>query len=294
MNQVNKLRQKFRLCRPHLATRNQIKFVFKFAREALLSQITKQACSSASKTVYETCVICLEDVDVGRIVSVDGCMHRYCISCMKQHMEVKLLSGLLPECPHDGCNSELRSDHVSKLLTPKLVHLLNLRIKEASIPVGERVYCPFPKCSALMSRREVFEHSRGANIDTERSGARVCTNCNGLFCINCKVPWHSRMNCIEYKIRNPGPQEDVKLKSLAAVKLWRQCVKCNHMIELAAGCYHMTCRCGYEFCYTCGAEWKGKKQTCSCPLWDEENILDSDEELVDDDSDFEDEDEDFF
>lgn len=42
------------------------------------------------------------------------------------------------------------------------------------------------------------------------------------------------------------------------------------------------CRCGNEFCYTCGAEWKKKKATCSCPLWDEENILeddfDSDEE----------------
>lgn len=33
------------------------------------------------------------------------------------------------------------------------------------------------------------------------------------------------------------------------------------------------CRCGYEFCYTCGAEWKDKKATCSCPLWEERNIL---------------------
>ena len=42
---------------------------------------------------------------------------------------------------------------------------------------------------------------------------------------------------------NPNPPaEDVKLKSLATSNLWRQCVKCNHMIELAEGCYHMTCR----------------------------------------------------
>jgi hypothetical protein len=33
------------------------------------------------------------------------------------------------------------------------------------------------------------------------------------------------------------------------------------------------CRCGYEFCYTCGAEWKNKKATCSCPIWDERNII---------------------
>ena len=46
-------------------------------------------------------------------------------------------------------------------------------------------------------------------------------------------------------------------------------------------------RCGYEFCYTCGTEWKNKKQQCQCKLWDERNIvrtpLDSDDESDDDD-----------
>lgn len=37
-------------------------------------------------------------------------------------------------------------------------------------------------------------------------------------------------------------------------------------------------RCGYEFCYTCGAEWKNKKASCSCPLWDDEYIMDEDED----------------
>lgn len=47
-------------------------------------------------------------------------------------------------------------------------------------------------------------------------------------------------------------------------------------------------RCGHEFCYTCGAEWKNKEATCTCPLWDEEHILD------DEDEDNEDEDYDYF
>ena len=34
----------------------------------------------------------------------------------------------------------------------------------------------------------------------------------------------------------------------------------------------------YEFCYTCGKEWKEKKATCSCPLWEERNIIDDDSE----------------
>jgi hypothetical protein len=43
-------------------------------------------------------------------------------------------------------------------------------------------------------------------------------------------------------------------------------------MHLTLGC----CRCGYEFCYTCGKEWKNKKQTCSCLLWDERNLIRND------------------
>lgn len=42
-------------------------------------------------------------------------------------------------------------------------------------------------------------------------------------------------------------------------------------------------RCGYEFCYTCGKEWKDKKATCSCPFWDEGYIWNDDSEEEDDD-----------
>ncbi|KAK4363146.1 hypothetical protein RND71_018387 [Anisodus tanguticus] len=278
LNQVALLRQKFSFCQPSLVPRNKIKFAFRFAREAMTSQINKVAESDASRNVYETCVICLEDTDIGQIFSVDGCRHRYCVSCMKQHVEVKLLHGIVPKCPHAECNSDLKLDSCSKFLTPKLIDIMKQHIKEASIPVTEKVYCPYPKCSALMSKSEVLEYSKGSFLRAERLGIRKCMKCNGLFCINCKVPWHYNIVCDEYRRRNPNPPEDVKLKNLAAMNLWRQCIKCNHMIELAAGCYHMTCRCGYEFCYTCGEPWRDKKATCSCKLWDEDYILDSDED----------------
>ncbi|XP_016487510.1 E3 ubiquitin-protein ligase RSL1 [Nicotiana tabacum] len=291
LNQVVLLRQKFLFCQPSFVSRNEIMFAFKFAREAMVSQIKKVAESAASGNVYETCVICLEETDIGKIFSVDGCRHRYCVSCMKQHVEVKLLHGMLPKCPHADCNSDLKLSSCSKFLTPKLIDMMKQRIKEASIPVTEKVYCPYPKCSALMSKSDVLEYSKGDFVVAERCGIRKCTTCNGLFCIDCKVPWHSGITCFEYRRRNPNPPEDVKLKNLAAVNLWRQCIKCNHMIELAAGCYHMTCRCGYEFCYTCGAPWKDKKATCSCKLWDEDYILDSDEDGDEfDDDEFDDDD----
>ncbi|KAL2557529.1 zinc finger (C3HC4-type RING finger) family protein [Forsythia ovata] len=243
VNQLARLRENFLYCQPSIVARNDIKFAFKLAREAIVSQVNKPAESSGTINLFEICVICLEDKNVGQIFSVDDCMHRYCFSCMKQHIEVKLLHGMLPKCPHEGCNSELKIDSCSKFLTPRLIEIMSQRIKENAIPVTEKVYCPYPKCSTLMSKREVLEYSKSTFFSAEISGARKCLKCKGHFCINCKVPWHSNMSCHDFKRRNPyPPAEDVKLKNLAAMHMWRQCVKCNHMIELAAGCFHMTCR----------------------------------------------------
>ncbi|KAB5552213.1 hypothetical protein DKX38_009524 [Salix brachista] len=291
IDQIAVLREKFVYCNPILVPRNDIEYAFRFAREAITSQVTKQPAESSNERVaiIEACVICLEDTDVERIFSVDECRHRYCFSCMKQHVEVKLLHGMMPKCPHEACESLLNVESCRKFLTPKLIEMMCLRIKEASIPVSEKIYCPYPKCSALMSKNEVSEYSKSAvPAGLQGVGARKCSKCHGLFCINCKVPWHNNMTCYNFKRMNPNnPGEDVKLKSLATRNLWRQCVKCSHMIELAEGCYHMTCRCGYQFCYNCGAEWKDKKATCSCPLWDEDNIL-----YAENDSDFDEDDED--
>lgn len=51
-------------------------------------------------------------------------------------------------------------------------------------------------------------------------------------------------------------------------------------------------RCGYEFCYNCGAEWKNKRAMCSCPLWDEDHIWLEQDRDFDEDEEDEDEDED--
>ncbi|KAF8039788.1 hypothetical protein BT93_B2105 [Corymbia citriodora subsp. variegata] len=290
VEQVTLLRKKFDQCNFLLVARNEFKFAFKLARDAITSQIVRRVDSVASKNLKETCVICLEDTDVSQIFVVDGCLHRYCFPCMRQHVEVKLLHGIVPRCPHEGCKSDLSVSSCSTFLTPKLIEMMTQRLKEASIPVTEKIYCPYPTCSALMSKTEASECSATSGV--ARSGARKCIKCHRLFCINCKVPWHSSLTCSAYKVLHPlPPAEDAKLKSLASQNLWRQCIKCNHMIELSEGCFHMTCRCGYEFCYNCGAEWKNKKPTCSCPLWEEGNILYDDDRDSDDDDDEDEEDE---
>jgi hypothetical protein len=225
--------------------RNDIKFAFKSARDAIISQITFTEETRNGKSLKETCLICFEDTGVEKMFSVDGCRHRFCFSCMKQHMEAKVLNGMVVKCPREGCKAKVNIDSCGKFLEPKLAEVLSQRMKESSIPVTEKVYCPRPRCSALMSKSEVFKYtkSKTAYIAADKDGVRRCMKYHYSFCINCKVPRHYDMTCNDYKRSDRYSQsEDAKLKCLAKAKRWPQCVKCSHMVELAEGCYHITCR----------------------------------------------------
>jgi hypothetical protein len=48
--------------------------------------------------------------------------------------------------------------------------------------------------------------------------------------------------------------------SFSAIK---RCQRCGNGIERVSGCSHMTCRCGYEFCFNCGSN-KYFNALCNC------------------------------
>ncbi|KAI3891171.1 hypothetical protein MKW98_007476 [Papaver atlanticum] len=270
VDQVSLLQRNFISCRPFLVDRKDVKFAFKLARNAVDSQIAKLGECSNARNKKETCDICLEDISMSQMFSVYNCSHRYCCSCMRKHVEVKLLDGVMPPCPHDGCRTMLNQDNCKQFMTPKLNDMMTKRIKEDSVPVTEKVYCPNPKCSNLMSKNDIPKCVYKESTNEHLCGK--CMKCNEYFCFKCKVQWHNGMTCEAYQAQIVS-EDDAKLKKLADTKLWRQCKKCNHMIELIWGCYHITCRCGHEFCYTCGAVWINRNATCDCPIWDEGNQL---------------------
>ncbi|EFH55133.1 hypothetical protein ARALYDRAFT_901217 [Arabidopsis lyrata subsp. lyrata] len=138
-----------------LANWNDVNFAFKLAREAEQGDI---------------CVICSEETVAERMFFNDKCLHRHCFSCVKNHVKAKLDSGNV------------------KFLTPELIEMWKQKMREDSIPAEERIYCPYPKCSILMSKTEL---SRSANEASDQSNVRTCIKCCGLFCIDCKVPSHS-------------------------------------------------------------------------------------------------------
>ncbi|CAB4313316.1 unnamed protein product [Prunus armeniaca] len=195
------------------------------------SRITYPAVTSKTMSLKETCLICFEETPIAQMFPIGTCYHKYCLSCMKRHVEVNLQNGIVAQCPHKRCKCEVNIETCKIFLSRKLADIMIQRIKECSIPATEKVYCAFPRCSALMSKKEVLEHTKSSFASV---GGRKCMKCHRLFCINCKVPWHYDMNCYDYQRSETSYSlaEEQLLKSLAMKKLWRQCSKCKHMVEL--------------------------------------------------------------
>lgn len=224
---------------PFKARQNDVKSSYKLARDAIATQSIKFA-----KNASELCTTCFEYIYSDQMFSVNECLHRYCFSRMRKHVKSKLLQGQLPECPHDKCEYKLDVKSCKKFLNQKLYDILSLRIEEASISPTDRVYCPLSRCSALMSKSEVkvFTASISSSY-TRGTGMRKCVKCRHRFCVYCKVPWHYKVSCSNYKKSlQYRKSNEAKLKSLATKNGWRECIKCKNMVELAAGCYHINCR----------------------------------------------------
>nr|GFB34620.1 probable E3 ubiquitin-protein ligase RNF217 [Tanacetum cinerariifolium] len=61
---------------------------------------------------------------------------------------------------------------------------------------------------------------------------------------------------------NERDPNDIMLMDLAKNKKWRRCPSCKFYVERTDGCLHISCRCGYHFCYGCG-EKHTSEHTCA-------------------------------
>ncbi|KAJ0260237.1 RING/U-box protein with C6HC-type zinc finger [Hirschfeldia incana] len=231
MDDVQRIRQKLAFSIPVLVTEDQTKLAYNLAMETVVSEIRINMPPGQKMT----CPICFDDdFEAHQMFSVDSCCHYFCLECVRRYINVALMEGSVLGCPHFKCKSRLTLTSCSSLLTPKIREMWQQRINEESIPVVDRVYCPNPRCSALMTSEIELSKSPGS--------MRSCIKCDQPVCIKCKVAWHCNLSCEDYKRLGPNPTEnDIKLKALANQKRWRQCGRCQHMIQLSYGCNKIVC-----------------------------------------------------
>jgi hypothetical protein len=104
---------------------------------------------------------------------------------------------------------------------------------------------------------------------TNAPTASTCPSCAARTCTRCKTAAHGIFTSCD-------AQQDEEVLALGEREGWKRCPSCNALIELAHGCYHITCRCRKEFCYVSRETWR----TCNCPQWEEARLTAAAEDQV--------------
>ena len=122
--------------------------------------------------------------------------------------------------------------------------------------------CPTEGCDYLFIKED------------ENQTYHHCPLCGVEYCLKCDMVYHVEQTCEEVQeakrqaalqaradeINNQVLPEDNQLEEWARQVGAKRCTQCRYWVQKNEGCDHMTCRCGYEFCYICG----GRYQHCDC------------------------------
>ncbi|KAF2224735.1 hypothetical protein BDZ85DRAFT_83559 [Elsinoe ampelina] len=189
------------------------------------------------------CVSCSDEYSTNELAHL-ACDHDYCGECLSTMFQnaMKDESAFPPRC----CQP-ITLEHAMGVLPFAVYQQYSAKLPE--LETKDKTYCHVNTCTAWIAPRFIV------------NGIGRCSTCSAQTCVTCKGENHNG-DC-------PADEATQAVLEMAAGQNWRRCSRCRTMVELNTGCNHITCRCGFHFCYTCGVEWK----TCRCPVWNERNIL---------------------
>eukprot|EP00957_Ditylum_brightwellii_P061486 4666648-Ditylum_brightwellii.AAC.1 len=108
----------------------------------------------------------------------------------------------------------------------------------------------------------------------ETDGRRVvCPACQNAYCGLCQRPWityrtgrtskrecHKGQTCSAFARRTTTDADDYAFAASTADA--RICPGCSMRTTRTEGCNHMTCPCGFEWCYVCECRWNVRHYGC--------------------------------
>lgn len=171
------------------------------------------AASRTSESHQGHCVSCQE---MKEIVSVP-CGHLYCPDCIRRLFTDATIdeTNFPPRC----CRSQIPVSLVSHFLGSRLT----TRFEEKAIEIGtaNRTYCSGPSCAAFIAPHRI--HGTTGTCPMLGCGTRTCVLCNRAA----------------HEGQCPRDNQFDETIRLAREVGWQLCQKCQHMVELGTGCYHI-------------------------------------------------------
>ncbi|KAL5537129.1 hypothetical protein ACEPAF_952 [Sanghuangporus sanghuang] len=161
------------------------------------------------------------------------CGSRYDMDCLKRMFEANVDDEYRfpPRC----CGQVIPLTVVEDQISKQTRDLYKAKIDEYSTPW--RLYCSNAQCARFLGSRQ------------RKAVSKTCRACKIETCALCTAPAHSS-----------GQKCKIDKDLRKALKLgqhygWQRCPRCRQLVERNDGCYHMSCRCGAQFCYLCAGNW---------------------------------------
>lgn len=243
----------------------------------LQAQIAKEHAAKKEEEengLYE-CPICYDDKPLPQMYFIEACFHRFCMDCIKMHLEVTIKEGGLVKkdavqvakegvitttsnatdmgirCPASGCANILTYNEIrhcaTGILFEKFEEILLSRAIDGS---KDMKWCPKPGCG-----NAIFRSARDDKL-------AVCSNgaCGYTFCFECGEEYHEAFSeCSTYAeyLKESQVHSAKSLSAAVAFHEWartqdlRFCPSCHELIEKNKGCDHMYCtKCNTDFSWS--------------------------------------------
>ncbi|KAF3040566.1 hypothetical protein E8E11_000394 [Didymella keratinophila] len=167
------------------------------------------------------CNACMEIVSIKTTLRLQ-CDHTYCRTCLLDLFTSSIANPILfpPRC----CKLPIPLDTCRVMLAKDLIKDFDLKVEELATP--NPTYCANADCSKFIRSKDI------------KNDVGHCVFCKSTTCVQCKNQSHTGL-C-------PSDPHVQLLKDVAKRSKWQQCTECNNMVELAQGCFHMTCRCKHD------------------------------------------------
>ncbi|KAK7289736.1 hypothetical protein RIF29_03615 [Crotalaria pallida] len=186
------------------------------------------------------CGICFEFKPKTDMFQGEQCNHPFCNDCISKYVAAQIQQNVLKvNCPNPNCHVELESKYLEPILPKEVMDRWESAKRESTdiIASSLRFYCPFKDCSVMLVN--------GGDDDGEIVTSFLCTSCQRLVCVQCKVPWHANMNCEEFERSKCEEDMDRKFLELARSEEWQKCPRCAFVVQRKSGCNHIVCRLCY-------------------------------------------------
>mmetsp|Transcript_1912 Transcript_1912/g.3479 ORF Transcript_1912/g.3479 Transcript_1912/m.3479 type:complete len:884 (+) Transcript_1912:3-2654(+) len=227
--------------------------------------------SLAAKAMKEPRTLCEEKrgmVPMSEATQL-SCGHWRCNTCWKNALDAELSSGresLMMRCAAcnvgDGdkkkssssfCYERVPRELFSKFLGEKKTEeRYDIWVRRNYVETRIDIQCcPSPGCDLNLRKLGVSDLAQ--------------CQCGHEFCFKCLEAPHAPVPCLQFQdfqARSAGEYQQ---------RLWfqmhtMQCPRCKVRIEKNRACLHMTCKCGYDFCWACRQEWTKVNHTYyNCP-----------------------------